>query len=81
MKWYFVMFMLCIVMMSCAQRNLSPRNGQFKALECEHSCVPELPRIPVGRSLRGRTYPWYYQGYPYFGVYNYGSYRGISYSI
>lgn len=81
MKRYLFIFMLFVVMITYAQRNLSPNNSQFKVLECDQTCLPELPRTPIGPSLRGRTYPWYYQGYPYFGVYNYGSYRGISYSI
>ncbi len=48
---------------------------------CNGGCSLCYMEDPRAARYRGKYYPRYYQGYPYYGYYQYGSSMGYSYKF
>ncbi len=91
MKRFFLIFVGLLIVVSplCGQRNnngarntnYTNRNNAVCINNCDAGCSLCYMEDPRAARYKGLTYPKYYQGYPYYGYYPYGSSMGHSYAF
>ena len=72
--------LLCIVCIP--NKAITNKKNKPRCVYFQKGCQPNaLSHTTRAKEYPGVTVPRYYQGYPYFGYYLYGSSQGYSYTI